>query len=149
MLGYNYRMDELRAAIGLVQLSRLQEWNQKRRDLSITYRQLLAREVPEVLVPFHQSHETAAHLMPVLLPKNIDRLKVMGYLRDHGIQSSIHYPPVHRFSFYSNHYPTVNLPKTEEFCKRELTIPLHPSLEVNDLINVVETLRQAIIASRS
>ncbi len=148
MLGYNYRMDELRAAIGLVQLSKLLEWNQKRRDLANMYRKLLSIHISETLVPFDKTHQTAAHLMPVLLPKNTDRMKVMEYLRDHGIQSSIHYPPVHRFSFYLGRCGSANFPATEEFAARELTLPLHPSLEKNDLIEVVESLRDAIMLSR-
>jgi dTDP-4-amino-4,6-dideoxygalactose transaminase len=148
MLGYNYRMDELRAAIGLIQLSRLQAWNQKRRELSTMYRQLLSREVPDVMVPFCLSHETAAHLMPVLLPKNIDRLKVMAHLREHRIQSSIHYPPAHLFSFYLEQFPNIKLSTTEEFGERELSLPLHPSMDQNDVIRVVETLRQALTQGR-
>jgi len=148
MIGYNYRMDELRAAIGLVQLSRLQEWNQKRRDLSRVYRELLASYVPEVVVPFDQSHETSAHLMPVILPKNVDRLRVIDYLRDNGIQSSIHYPSVHRFSFFLANYADVDLPKTEEFSARELTLPLHPALNRNDLAYIIEILRDSIDVSR-
>lgn len=148
MLGYNYRMDELRAAIGLVQLSRLQEWTQKRCMLGNMYRQLLSKEIPEVVIPFDQTRKTAAHLMPIILPKKVDRLEVMEYLRENGIQSSIHYPPAHRFSFYLENYPVIILPKTEEFCARELTIPLHPLLETNDLIEVVATLKRGLSVNR-
>ena len=68
MLGFNYRMDELRAAIGLVQLAHLKGWNQKRYELSVIYRQLICTYFDEVLIPFNSGHQTAAHLLPVLLP---------------------------------------------------------------------------------
>jgi dTDP-4-amino-4,6-dideoxygalactose transaminase len=148
MLGYNYRMDELRAAVGLVQLSNLQQWNEKRRDLSHFYRQILATHIPEVIVPFSKEHETAAHLMPILLPNGVNRQKVMGRLREAGIQSSIHYPPIHHFSYYRERFPGVRLPMTEEFCARELTLPLHPSLTENDVERVVESLQKAIDGAR-
>lgn len=149
MLGYNYRMDELRAAMGLVQLPRLRNWNKRRFELSKYYRQILAALLPEVVVPFDQAHETAAHLMPILLPNGIDRQRMMNRLRSDGIQTSIHYPPIHLFSYYLERFPRVNLPKTEEFCARELTLPLHPSLTEDDVKRVVESLQKTIIDSRA
>jgi len=99
MLGFNYRLDELRAALGLVQLKLLPEWINKRISLSLTYREYLFDQLKEVVIPFKPDHETAAHLMPIILPPGTERKKVMQKLRDEGIQSSIHYPPVHLFSF--------------------------------------------------
>jgi dTDP-4-amino-4,6-dideoxygalactose transaminase len=147
MLGYNYRMDELRAAMGLVQLARLPQWNKRRYELSNYYRQLLDAQIPEVVVPFDQTRETAAHLMAVLLPAKVNRQKVMDHLREDSIQSSIHYPPIHKFSYYLEKFPGVMLPRTEEFCARELTLPLHPSLTEDDVKRVVDSLRKAVNGS--
>ena len=143
-LGYNYRLDELRAAVGLVQLRHLPEWNRKRNRLTELYRQRLAFEAPSILVPFANGHPTAAHLMPVLLPGKCRREGVMDSLRSSGIQSSIHYPPVHLFSFYRKLYPDVVLPKSEEFCRRELSLPLHAGLEETDIDRVVAGLKNAL-----
>jgi dTDP-4-amino-4,6-dideoxygalactose transaminase len=148
MLGYNYRMDELRAAIGLVQLAHLRQWNKKRGKLSHSYRQILSTHIPEVIVPFGQDHETAAHLMPIILPTGISRQEVMVRLREAGIQSSIHYPPIHHFSYYRERFPEVILPETEKFCARELTLPLHPSLKENDVEHMVESLQRAMNGAR-
>ncbi len=141
MLGYNYRMDELRAAVGLAQLPRLPSWNKKRRHLSNVYRRMMTAEIPEVMIPFDQAHETAAHLMPVLLPTEIDRKRIMDQLRENEIQTSIHYPPVHRFSYYQQNFPGIRLPKTEEFCAREITLPLHPAMTEQDVKKVVDSFR--------
>ena len=149
VLGYNYRMDELRAAMGLVQLSRLLEWNARRKKLADYYRLCLASEIPEVAVPFEQHHETAAHLMPVLLPKQISREGIMKKLRDSGIQTSIHYPPVHRFSYYRAHFPEIMLPKTEQFFERELSLPLHPGLNESHVKRVTRALRNGIRQTHS
>jgi dTDP-4-amino-4,6-dideoxygalactose transaminase len=145
MLGYNYRLDELRAALGLVQLRRLSKWNTRRRELTRIYRQLLSMHVPQVTIPFRLDHETAAHLMPVLLPSGADRRRIMQRLREDGIQTSIHYPPVHRFSYYTEQYPSVRLPNTESFCDRELTLPLHPSLGEKEVEGVTSILQGAIL----
>ena len=72
ILGYNYRMDELRAALGLVQLRRLQEWNDIRRRLSLRYRRLMAEHCPSVTVPFADGWPSAHHLMPAVLPAEIE-----------------------------------------------------------------------------
>jgi dTDP-4-amino-4,6-dideoxygalactose transaminase len=143
MLGYNYRMDELRAAVGLAQLPRLPSWNNKRQDLSNLYRRMMATQIPEVMIPFDPAHETAAHLMAILLPARTDRKKIIDQLRENGIQTSIHYPPIHHFSYYQQNFPGIHLPKTEEFCGRELTLPLHPGMTQKDVIQVVETFRRA------
>lgn len=143
MLGYNYRMDELRAAVGLAQLPRLPSWNRKRQALSNLYRQMMADRIPEAMIPFDQDQETSAHLMPVLLPRGAERKNVMDQLRKDGIQTSIHYPPVHHFSYYQQNFPGIHLPKTEEFCGRELSLPLHPGMTQKDVIQVVETFRRA------
>ena len=82
--------------------------------------------------------------MPVLLPGDVDRQKVMQHLRDAGIQSSIHYPPVHRFSYYRERFPDISLPNTEHFCSRELTLPLHPGLTESDVDRVVFALKDAV-----
>jgi dTDP-4-amino-4,6-dideoxygalactose transaminase len=72
----------------------------------------------------------------------------MAHLREHRIQSSIHYPPAHLFSFYLEQFPNIKLSTTEEFGERELSLPLHPSMDQNDVIRVVETLRQALTQGR-
>jgi dTDP-4-amino-4,6-dideoxygalactose transaminase len=144
MLGYNYRMDELRAAMGLVQLGYLPQWNKKRNVLANLYRQNLGDYIPEVIIPFDETHTTAAHLMPILLPPHVNRETIMSQLRDANIQSSIHYPPAHLFSYYANRFPDISLPVTEHFSSRELTLPLHPSLSESDVKSVVKALKKAI-----
>ncbi len=140
MLGYNYRIDDLRAAIGLVQLGHLAEWNARRRTLVGRYRATLARDCPAILTPFPPESASAHHIMPVLLPPDVDRDHVITALRDRGIQTTIHYPPVHRLSFYRCRQPLLSLPITEEYSRRELTLPLHPGMDDGAVERVVAAL---------
>lgn len=142
--GHNFRMDELRAALGLVQLERLPAWNGTRRELTRRYREALARELPGVGVPFDDAHPTTAHLLPVLLPPATDRSRVMTRMREAGVQTSVHYPPIHEFDFYRRTVGTVALPRTERFSAAELTLPLHPRLTPGDVDRVVRTLADAV-----
>jgi dTDP-4-amino-4,6-dideoxygalactose transaminase len=146
ILGFNYRMDELRAAVGLVQLKRLKEWNDIRRRLSLCYRQLIAERCSSVMVPFADPRPSAHHLMPVVLPIAISRQAVIDELRKRDIQTTVHYPPVHRLTFYNDLYPDSDLPQTEEFARRELTLPLHPRMSPATVEFVVDSLSAAVAA---
>ena len=142
--GHNFRMDELRAAVGLVQIERLRGWNDHRRMLTAAYRSLIASELPDVEVPFEGDHRTTAHIMPVLLPETTDRSMVMARMRAARVQTSMHYPPVHLFDYYKRTFDPDPLPNTELFAGRELTLPLHPRLTSSDVERVVEALRDAL-----
>jgi dTDP-4-amino-4,6-dideoxygalactose transaminase len=143
-LGFNYRMDEMRAAMGMVQLEKLPYFNQKRREITAAYRKLLSQEITSVQTPFSEEVKTSAHLMPIILPDNINREHIMATLKQMRIQSSIHYPALHKFSYYQTLFPDINLPITESFCAKELTLPLHPSMTENDVSDVVQGLKHAI-----
>lgn len=143
-LGFNYRLDELRAAIGIEQLKNLLDWNKKRRQLSTIYRDSFDQADSQIIVPFANNLITSAHLMPVLLPKESDRHRIMDYLRDNGVQSSIHYPPVHKFSYYQRQYQDCALPITEDYCARELSLPLHPLLTAQDIESIVSIVLKSL-----
>ncbi|UCI07398.1 DegT/DnrJ/EryC1/StrS family aminotransferase [Mesorhizobium sp. B1-1-8] len=144
MLGFNYRMDEMRAAIGLVQLRNLQEWNEVRRILVALYRRLITARCPSITMPFGEPRTSAYHIMPVLLPRHVDRQCVIDELRAQGIQTTIHYPPVHQMTLYRERCPGVHLPRTEDFAERELTIPLHPQITSPVAEAVVDALAAAL-----
>ncbi|WEK48996.1 MAG: DegT/DnrJ/EryC1/StrS family aminotransferase [Candidatus Kaistia colombiensis] len=144
MLGFNYRLDEMRAAIGLVQLQGLLEWNEIRRILTVLYRRLIAQHCPTVAVPFSEPRTSAYHIMPVILPENVQRQDVIDRLRTHGVQTTIHYPPVHEMTLYRARFPDIHLPKTEAFSQRELTIPLHPEITSKMVEAVVAALAASI-----
>jgi len=144
MLGFNYRMDELSAAIGLVQLEKLSTWNDKREALTNMYRDVLYARCPEVAVPFSSQWTSAHHIFPVVLPTHADREQVMNRLRDDGVQTSIHYPAIHLLSMYRKMYPNILLPQTEEFTLRELTLPLHPKMNQPQVEYVGQALERAL-----
>jgi dTDP-4-amino-4,6-dideoxygalactose transaminase len=147
MLGFNYRLDELRAAIGLVQLNNLLEWNEIRRVLVALYRRLISLRCPQIIVPFSDNMVSAYHILPVLLPPHVERQNVVDYLRANGVQTTIHYPPIHKLTYYRTLFPNVQLPKTDAFAARELTIPLHPLLTSADVEAVVSALEYAVQGS--
>jgi dTDP-4-amino-4,6-dideoxygalactose transaminase len=145
-LGYNYRIDEIRSALGLVQLDKLTQNNERRRELVAEYRRLLA-DAPGFVVPFSRhAGVSACHLAPIVLDEGIDRRLVIERLREQGIQTSIHYPPIHQFSYYQQRLGTGRgmLPLTEAVGLREITLPLYPGMRIKDVKTVVDALRPAL-----
>lgn len=146
-LGYNYRIDEIRSALGRVQLAKLADNNQRRREKTALYQELLHELCPSVVVPF-QGHPgvSACHLLPVLLPEGTHREACMEQMKSKGVQTSIHYPPIHKFRAYQNldSGSPAGLRQTESLAVREMTLPLYPSLSDSDLTFVVEALRDSL-----
>lgn len=141
--GYNYRLDEMRAALGLVQLQRLEAGNARRRELTQVYRAKLA-DLDCLEVPFRDAPDGSAHhLFPILLRDPERREDFMAALSQQGIQTSIHYPPVHLFSYYQSLWAEEHqhrLPLTEEIASRLVTLPLYPSLTMAQLDTVVAAI---------
>ena len=143
--GLNYRMDEMRAAIGLVQLKKLDAGNLKREHLTNRYRKNL--ESSSIKIPFGKQPDdsiSAYHILPVLLPKNCNRLEVINTLKEKKIQTSIHYPPFWNFKAYANLFSKKDAPITSEICSSELTLPLFPSMTEDEVDEVSEELLKAI-----
>ena len=145
-LGFNYRMDDIRAALGRVQLEKLPTHNARRCALSLCYRALLADSIPAARPFFDARHETTGHLFSLLLPTGVGREAIMTALRTAGIQTSIHYPPYYRFAWHGSHLPPCSLPMTDEYCHRTLSLPLHAAMDDADVTRVVAALALALRA---
>jgi dTDP-4-amino-4,6-dideoxygalactose transaminase len=146
-LGFNYRIDEMRSALGRVQLKKLPQNNERRRQLTTLYRELLAELVPGLQVPFRAGRGTSCyHIMPVLLPQGLDRDRFMEGMKAQGVQTSIHYPPVHRFQIYrQNELPhPAALAFTEEAAAREVTLPLYPTMQEEQVEWVTHAAQQVL-----
>ena len=141
--GFNYQIDELRSSLGLVQLKKLDENNRKRRLLWNLYRQKLS-SIGEIEVPFsHFSGSSSYHIFPILLSERIDRKHFMGCLREQGIQTSIHFPPIHVLSYYKRLMAQdKHLPLTEHVGRKEVTLPLFPTMQEQDIEYVVNCIKE-------
>jgi dTDP-4-amino-4,6-dideoxygalactose transaminase len=147
--GFNFRMDEIRAALLRVQLTRLPQYLERRRELFAEYVEAFAGS--PINVPFASGRfvdeldDTAVHIMPVLLPPEIDRLDIMARMKEARIQTSIHYPPIHRFGPYREDH--TGLERTGALADRELTLPLYPQLTGADVRLVAEKLLEIVHSS--
>jgi dTDP-4-amino-4,6-dideoxygalactose transaminase len=144
-LGYNYRIDEIRAALGLVQLGKLKKNNLRRQVLTGLYRETLAELAPNVSMPFTVANGVSAyHILPVLLPSRTDRRVFMDKMKELGIQTSIHYPPIHTFqAFHDEKFPRTDLSVTDEIAAREVTLPLYPGMIDENVFQVAQAVAAA------
>ena len=142
-LGYNYRIDEIRSALGLVQLAKLKANNARRKVITERYWDAFGDTCLEI--PFRDTvGEPSYHIFPILLPRDVDRIAFIDQLRSAGIQTSIHYPPIHQFKHYRKLAPDVRLPQTEDVASREVTLPLFPSMRDEDVELVISAVKQAV-----
>jgi len=142
-LGHNYRLDDIRAAIGRTQLSRLPASIARRQELVRAYDDRLA-ELESVSVPTFGGRTVSSHyIYPTLLGKGINRDAVRERMSALGVQTSVHYAPVHLFEHYKRE-GTATLPLTEDIAARCITLPLYPQMRDDDPEFVVDVMKRAI-----
>ena len=139
-LGYNYRMDDIRASIGIAQLNKLRDDLKKRMRIREWYIEYLAK-LDYVYIPFKDNDEFASnYIFPIVLKDSTaekrDLLRIN--LQKKGIQTSIHYPAIHRFSAYKSF--SRNLPNTEYVTDNEITLPMYAKLEKDQIKYICESL---------
>ena len=145
MPGLNYRIDEMRSALGLVQLKKLDGANESRTKLVNHYYERLD-DVNGVKIPFR--HFTRGkpnfHIMPIMLEDGIDRISVIESMKADEIQTSIHYPVIQNFTGYKG---LVNeTPKAQFASEHELTLPLYPTMTMEQVDLVCDALIKALKA---
>lgn len=145
-LGYNYRMTDMQAALGLSQLERLDEYVQRRHALAQRYDRLLA-ELPLILPWQSPDAYSALHLYPIQLDAErtaLDRKTVYERLREAGIGVNVHYIPVHLQPHYqAQGFAAGDFPRAEAYYAQALSLPLFPTMTEAQQDRVVAALRDA------
>lgn len=144
-LGYNYRGTELTAALGLIQLRKLDANNAARRAAVAVYREALTAARLPLRVPFaDRLQDSAHHIFPVVLDDASGVTPLREALTAAGVQTTHHYQPVHRFTHVAGYLPAAGqLVQTDDVAAREVTLPLHPLLTADDVVDIVGRLSRA------
>lgn len=143
-LGYNFRLDDIHAAIAIEQLKKLPSDLEQRIVVRKRYIELLSK-VENVVVPFADNTEfTSNYIMPIVITKGTveDRDAIRNKIHEAGVQTSVHYPAIHRFSIYKD-YGAV-LPQTEYVTDHEITLPMYAALSMEDVEYIVNVVDKAI-----
>jgi dTDP-4-amino-4,6-dideoxygalactose transaminase len=144
-LGFNYRMDEPRAALLLSRMKRVDEEIAKRRAIVRAYRERLAG-VERLTLPYRDEDvgRSSCYVMPTLLDDGIDRRAFRQELSARGIQTSILYPAIHEFTEYRRRFPDVSLPRTEDVARTQVTLPLFPHMTGDQVDRVCDAVAELL-----
>jgi dTDP-4-amino-4,6-dideoxygalactose transaminase len=136
--GFNYRMEELQAALLGVKLPHLEGWNESRRQAAALYREAL-QDAPAILPAERPEAGHVYHVYPVLVQ---DRQSAQRKLREGGVESGIHYPePVHLMPAFADlGYGAGSFPVAESIAREELSLPMFPGLGLREIEHVARVL---------
>lgn len=141
-LGYNYRMDDIRASIGIVQLDKLNNDLLKRQKIKEYYVSRLS-SIKKIIIPFKNYTEFSSnYIFPIILKdSNLEfRESVRDFLSEQGIQTSVHYGAVHRYSIYKQY--NAQLPLTEYVSDNVITLPMYGNLKFEDIDYIVNSIQE-------
>ena len=141
-LGYNYRMDDIRASIGIVQLDKIKKDLKKRAEVRKSYINGI-KGTDKIMVPFEDYKEFSSnYIFPIVLKNSTyeRRDEIRNKLAEVGIQTSVHYPAVHRFSIYKEFY--TELPKTDYVTDNLITLPMFGKLNKSKINIIVKTIKR-------
>jgi dTDP-4-amino-4,6-dideoxygalactose transaminase len=139
-LGYNYRMDDIRAAIGIVQLEKLENDLKKRAEIRKYYLDKLS-ESDRIIIPFKDNQYFSSNYIFSVVLKDSDsgkRNMIRNKLAESGIQTSVHYPAIHRFTIYKDFFK--ELPLTDYVADNLITLPMYSTLSLKAVDYIIKTL---------
>lgn len=145
-LGYNYRLTDLQAALGLSQIGRLDEYVARRHEIASFYDRELA-SLPIVTPWQHPDGFSAFHLYVIRLQHDQSKKRniVFEGLRKRGVGVNLHYIPVHTQPFYSKMgFALGDFPQAEKYYSEAITLPLFPTLDPGDQLSVVQALKEVL-----
>jgi len=142
-LGYNFRITDIQAALGVSQMNRLDEFVARRNEVADAYLEAFA-DLPVRCQVVPDDVRSSYHLFVVELEEH-DRAAMYDRLRELGVGSAVHYIPVHLQPYYRDlGFNPGDFPAAEEYYRRAITLPLYPAMTDGDVDAVVEAMRTAL-----
>lgn len=143
-LGFNYRMDDIRAGMLLAQLKKLDKDLEKRKNVREAYLDRLKKSSDLVLPYLRYDGKSSNYIFAVILKANCGRRReeIRNIMSKAGIQTSVHYPAVHLFNMYKRY--RFRLPRTEYVAKNEITLPMFAKLSEENVEYIAENLMKAL-----
>jgi UDP-4-amino-4,6-dideoxy-N-acetyl-beta-L-altrosamine transaminase len=143
ILGRNYRMTDIQAALGISQLKKIDHFIERRNEIAKIYNELLD-ECEFVEIPVTEERIGHGwHIYTVLLNNSVNRNEFFKYMRKHDIGVNVHYIPIYHFTYYQNNFnfSATDFPVTENVFNSIITLPIYPRMKDEDLNLVVKTVK--------
>jgi len=151
-LGYNYRITDLQCTLGLSQLRRIEEFRKRRREIVNEYGGAF-KGIESITIPFESTDcDSNFHLYVLLFDYEkigASRAQIMTSLKRQGIQTQVHYIPVHTQPFYQRNFKTQwgDCPRAEAYYRHCLSIPLYPAMTESNVTRVIQEIKQLAVIS--
>ena len=143
-LGYNYRITDIQCALGCSQMKKLDRFLARRKEIVARYNEAFA-DCENIITPYQLPETESCWHLYIVQVKNCDRKKVFESLREQGIAVNVHYIPVYLHPYYQEHgYKDVHCKNAEEVYSHIISLPLYPTLTVEEQEYVIETLKHVI-----
>lgn len=143
-LGYNYRITDIQCALGCSQMKKLDRFLARRKEIVARYNEAFA-DCENIITPYQLPETESGWHLYIVQVKNCDRKKVFESLREQGIAVNVHYIPVYLHPYYQEHgYKDVHCKNAEEVYSHIISLPLYPTLTVEEQEYVIETLKHVI-----
>jgi len=145
-LGYNYRLNDLQAALGLSQLKRLDDFVAQRTEIFNKYN-IIFQDENDLKLPFQAANTKSSfhlYILRIEADSNLDRKVVFEKLRNNGILVNVHYIPIYRQPYYAKEFSIEEFPNAELYYKEAVSIPIFPYLNDQQIQFVAETIKNPI-----
>ena len=141
--GYNYRLDEIRAALGITQLKRIKKINELRKKASSYYNKNL-QNIPGIILPDmvnDKTHSYHLYTIRVTKPYKLSRNQLFKKLKDNGIRTTVYWMPVHKYTAYQKFAKKSNVNNTTKIYDEILALPLFPNISKTHQDNVIKVIK--------
>ena len=141
--GYNYRLDEIRAALGITQLKRIKKINGLRKEASSYYNKNL-QNIPGIILPDmvnDKTHSYHLYTIRVTKPYKLSRNQLFKKLKDNGIRTTVYWMPIHKYTAYRKFVKTSNVLNTTKIYDEILALPLFPNISKKHQDAVIKVIK--------
>ncbi len=148
-LGFNYRITDFQCALGINQIKKLDTFVKARKSIAKKYNEKF-KDIDYLTIPTTEEHATHSyHLYPLLIDFekiSIDKIAFFNKMKERGINLQVHYIPIHLQPYYSKNYKYSigDFPESEKFYKKEISLPIYPSLTNVEVATIIKTIKEVL-----